>query len=144
MNQWQDSSDLFVHFDVQGKDDMKGLSRHFNWNDLKVSIIEDNDVVAVSMRLVTGFNDFDTICVTGSSRREPGDRFDREVGLNLAMGRAFVRLGEKLVKRGTGKSNHNDWVRDTKSKLVEKKKGKSDSDAVVNSIAAAVGYVFKK
>ena len=141
MNQWKDKSDLFVHFDMQSKDDMKGLSRHFNWNDLKVSIIEDNDVVAVSMRLVTGFNDFDPIFVTGSARREPGDKFDREVGLNLAMGRAFVRLGEKLVKRGMGKSNHNDWVKNTKSKL---NKNRFSGDSTVNSIAAAVGYVFKK
>jgi hypothetical protein len=95
---------------------------HFFNPHLNMRVIEDVDVVAVELEYFPNLNDkyFEIIRVTGSARREPGDKFDSEVGRNLAMGRAFVRLGEKLVKRGMGKSSHNDWVRDTRQKLAEK------------------------
>jgi hypothetical protein len=83
---------------------------------IEYSIIEDNDAVIASVvfvELQTG----ETISVTGSSKRDPIDKYDPVVGVNLALGRAFEKLGKKLQKRANGKMRHNDWVKDARAKL---------------------------
>lgn len=43
---------------------------------------------------------FDGLEAEGDAKRNNGERFDPEVGLDLAMGRAFLDLGHQLVDRG--------------------------------------------
>ena len=58
---------------------------------------------------------YDIATATGSSKRVPGDKFDKQVGIQIAAGRALEFLGLKLQKRGFGKSGHNDQVKEEKN-----------------------------
>jgi hypothetical protein len=42
---------------------------------------------------------FDGLQGVGDSKRSPGEPFDRQVGSDLSVGRAFLELGERLVAR---------------------------------------------
>lgn len=35
---------------------------------------------------------------TGSAKRSPGDRFDTDVAINLALGRAFAQASDHLIR----------------------------------------------
>ena len=77
------------------------------------SIVEDKDVIIV--KAVYYDHDLDQVISTSaSSKRDPVDKFDIEVGRNLAVGRAFEKLGKKLIRRANGKTRHNDEVRKAK------------------------------
>jgi hypothetical protein len=79
--------------------------------------------------------DSDPVIVSVDATRCPEDKWDDEVGYNLAWGRAFEQLGIKLKKRAQGKMDHNDEMRriaeDPKLALErEKKKNKWENKLV--------------
>jgi hypothetical protein len=81
--------------------------------DIDYFYLEDKDVIICKIK----YYDFDLdqeISATGSSKRDPVDKFDIEVGRNLAVGRAFEKLSKKLIRRANGKTRHNDEVRKAK------------------------------
>lgn len=52
--------------------------------------------------------------VDGVSKRDPVDRPNDAVALKLAYGRAFEKLGRKVLKQANGLVKHADTVRDAK------------------------------
>lgn len=60
-----------------------------------LSVMGTNDASVVVATLET---DERRYVAEGTSRRQPGDKYDRAVGVDLAVGRALVSLGTKMVK----------------------------------------------
>lgn len=65
----------------------------------QIEILSDKDASIAYIRM-------GDIEVTGSSRRHPGDKPDRETGDLLALARAYAKLAAKLEKRANGRVNH--------------------------------------
>jgi hypothetical protein len=61
----------------------------------------DGNATVATVELI-GDNEETITTVTGSSVRAPGDKHNAEIAVHLAVGRAFEKLGRKLVRRGNG------------------------------------------
>jgi len=81
--------------------------------DVSITVMEDsNVVVAVADYVSESFPH----SATGSSKRDPSDKYDREVGVNLAIGRALENLSKRLIRKAEGITKHHDDVRNDKSR----------------------------
>lgn len=52
--------------------------------------------------------------VNGTAKRDPIDKPDDILALNLAYGRAFDKVARKILRRAEGMVRHNDYIRDVK------------------------------
>lgn len=73
---------------------------------LEISSIENHNATVVSVSYVIPNEGI--ITATGSSRRHPDDRYDPELGYQLAFARALESLSRKLNKRAQTKIRLND------------------------------------
>lgn len=62
---------------------------------MNINIIETEDVVAVEVSTWVGQSFF---FASGSSKRDPADKQNPEIGLQLALGRAVRQLGREILK----------------------------------------------
>lgn len=104
-------------------------------NDIEQQVIieltTDKNNAAVVRATLWSVNDNMAICdgidellleTRSVALRHPGDKFDAEVGYNLAIGRALENLGRKLQKRALGKTRHNEEVKLQKNSNTNKKR----------------------
>lgn len=107
--------------------------------DIYLELITDNrNVVIAEVTLEDG--SFPTKGMGVSIRHTDDKKFDPEVGYNLAVSRALASLSNRLEKRATGKTKHNDEVRvarATKETLVAARDAMVDS-LTVNSVPGSV------
>lgn len=78
-------------------------------------------VAAVRLELRLGDNSY---FFTGEALRSSHDRFDREVALKLAYGRALERAAARMLHQANGKVKHNDDVREMRAAARAKPKHK--------------------
>ncbi len=57
----------------------------------------------------------------GESRRDKIDTFDKEIGFELALGRALKTLGSRIEKRTNGTVKHRDDIREIQAKQKKEK-----------------------
>lgn len=100
--------------------------------DVDIKAMSSNDATIVRINLWE--NDFDSVVVsaTGIAKRDPIDKHDPEIGMNLALGRAFSAIGRKLEKRANGLVTHNDNLRIKKSSSLLLKKLLEPSNDVLS------------
>jgi hypothetical protein len=75
--------------------------------------------------------------VTGSSRRTPGDRPNKEVGMALAISRAYERFARQLARQANGAVENNDWVQQDHRARAAAKMKVAKKTAVAKKRAAA-------
>lgn len=85
-----------------------------------VMVLTDRNATVVSIELIEADTMETVATVTGSSMRAPGDKHDEQIAVSLAMGRAFEKLGRKLVRRGDGMVKAADNVAAAKKARKEK------------------------
>jgi hypothetical protein len=61
----------------------------------------------------------DSYSAGGLALKGPGDTFNQEVGEKLAVGRALVNLGNRLIREANGKVKHHDDMREQKKRQAE-------------------------
>ena len=81
-------------------------------------ILSDNDATVARVLYQTGKTH---VHVTGSSKRERGDSYDRETGEALALARALEKLAAKLAKKAQGRIRHADSVRRHREQIAAKR-----------------------
>lgn len=64
------------------------------------------------------------IDAVGVAKRDPKDRARKEIGYNLAFGRALENLGKKIEKKANGLVKHNDDMRQAHKEISTKKSKK--------------------
>lgn len=85
-----------------------------------------NDVAAVVLEV--RFNGKMWI-VTGSAKRDPRDRPDRNLALTLATSRALQKLANQFARQANGAVKHNDDVRRERKRQIKRKiKSRRDAD----------------
>lgn len=83
--------------------------RYLNYGDIDIDIISDRDATVASTR-------FDGRIYTASSKRAPGDKYDEEIGVELAVARLFGKISRTLERHANGAVKHADDVRAAKRK----------------------------
>lgn len=86
-----------------------------------VDALATDEVASVVIDCAYGDYDNNTIEVVGNAKRDPKDKADAWVGLELAYARAVVKLGETLMRRANGLVKHNDDVAAMRSIQRERK-----------------------
>lgn len=76
-----------------------------------INSITDGDVVAVEA--TAWINGVDLYKVSASSRRDPHDPCNPEIGVKLAVGRALRQLGREILKEGQDGVRRQDKARRT-------------------------------
>lgn len=90
-------------------------------------VMATHDVASVRLRVQVG--DLDRL-FEGSSKRDPHDSSDQDLGMEIALGRALSSAGHYLQKHSAGLIKHNDDVkadkarRKTEAKKTKKKTAK--------------------
>lgn len=79
--------------------------------DIYLELITDNRNVVIAEVTLEEFGSSPTKGMGVSIRHTDDKKFDPEVGYNLAVSRALASLANRLEKRVTGKTKHNDEVR---------------------------------
>jgi hypothetical protein len=83
---------------------MKKITSSHEITDLKIVVVSDADAtVAVTS--------FEGKSYTASSKRCPGDRYDENIGFDLAVSRLLAKVSRALARQGNGAVKHADDVR---------------------------------
>lgn len=96
---------------------MKGTLKQHNMNTLNVSVsnvVNHADISAVEL---TVQDEYETFQVTGISKRDPLDRTNKPLGLELAFARALELAGQKLMARARGRVKHIDDIKAQKQQI---------------------------
>ena len=91
------------------------------WPETDITFEGFQDHHYTSITIVT--DDGRTVLGRGTARRDPADRYKPEIGQQLALGRALVNAGNKILKQGNGLVNHNSWVAEERAKRKEDASG---------------------
>ena len=77
------------------------MSRHSHFKSDACNIVYNvhNQVVIAQVNYRIGS---ELVVGNGVSRRHPDDKFNEQIGINLAVGRAFESLARRLLKRANG------------------------------------------
>lgn len=89
----------------------------FSIDEIACMIAKDASIVSLTVTL-----DDQTYFVEGTSKRDPEDEPDDRVGLLLAHGRAFEKLGKALSKRGDAIMRQNEEIRRARPVQAARKK----------------------
>lgn len=73
----------------------------FKYSEIGIDVITDRDATVASVR-------FDDRIFTGSSKRNPRDKYDEEIGVELAVSRLFASIARHLARRANGAVKHAD------------------------------------
>ncbi len=92
------------------------------WPSVCVQIIHTEDATVAQATLWSGEDYF---TAKGSSRRDPADVDNREVGIKLALGRALRQLGREILKDGNNLVRQEDIKRKTQQAATEARKAES-------------------
>jgi hypothetical protein len=77
------------------------------FSDLKIVVVADGDAtVAVTS--------FEGVTYTASAKRCPGDKYDENIGFELAVSRLLGKISSALARQGNGAVKHADDVRSMK------------------------------
>lgn len=71
----------------------------FQYTEIGIDVITDKDATAVSVV-------FDGKRYTASSKRNPRDKYDEEIGIDLAVARLFGKISRDLARRADGAVKH--------------------------------------
>lgn len=71
---------------------------------VRVLVMSDGDVTVVTAR-------YGDISVAASAKRDPADKVDLNIGVELATARALIKLGRRLQRRADGDVRNADWLR---------------------------------
>ncbi len=63
----------------------------------EIMVLSDHNATVASVKLL---GPFPAIEATGASKREQFDVYDEDIAIDLAVGRALVKLGYQMVSRG--------------------------------------------
>ena len=75
----------------------------------EINLFGEEVVVTEEAAIATLFeNKTGEVLAHGTSRKDPQDKFDSEVAIKLALGRAHQRYANRLLKQANGKVKSND------------------------------------
>lgn len=78
------------------------------WTDLSVETTHSPDCTIVEATATVGYVQYIAI---GTSKRDPQDEYDPEVGVQLAFGRAVRQLGREILKNANAQVKEADAAR---------------------------------